>query len=77
MLAQITKDNFFYERTRTNKRCGQTQITTYKVQDVKTQETFFSMKEQGQKLGVGRHKSKQTEITKKSNSETINLQTEK
>ena len=35
------------------------------------------MKGQGQKLGVDRHKSKQTEITKKSNSETINLQTEK
>ena len=34
MLAQITRDNFFYERTRTKKRCVLAQITTYKVQDV-------------------------------------------
>ena len=26
-LAQITRDNFFYERTRTKTWCGQAQIT--------------------------------------------------
>ena len=60
VLAQIIGDNFFYERTRTNKMCVLAQITINKVQDVLAQITtdnFFSMKGQGQKLGVGRHKS--------------------
>ena len=62
MLAQITRDNFFYERTRTKKRCVLAQITTYNVQDVLAEnirDNFFCMKGQGQKLVVGSHKSKQ------------------
>ena len=37
MLAQITRDNFFYKRTRTNKRGVLAQITINKVQDVLAQ----------------------------------------
>ena len=55
---------FFYGRTRTKFRCGLTQITRNKGQGVLaqiTKDNFFSMKEQGQKLVVGRHKSQLTE----------------
>jgi len=44
VLAQITTDNFFYERTMTNKRGVLAQITINKVQDVIAQitiENFF------------------------------------
>jgi len=39
VLAQITRDNFFYGRTRTKKRCVLAQITTNKAQDVLAQNT--------------------------------------
>ena len=47
VLAQITRDNFFYGRARTKKRCLLAQITTNKVQDVLAPITrdIFSMKE--------------------------------
>ena len=44
VLAQITSDNFFYERTRTNKTCVLAQITINKVQYVLaqiTRDNFF------------------------------------
>ena len=39
MLAQITKDNFFYKRTRTKTWCEQTQITINRRKGVLTQIT--------------------------------------
>ena len=39
VLAQIIKDNFFYERTRTNNRCVLAQITINRIQDVLAQIT--------------------------------------
>jgi len=39
VLAQITKENFFYERTRTKTWCGQAQITINRRKGVLTQIT--------------------------------------
>ena len=39
VLAQITRDNFFYGRTRIKKRCVLTQITINRFQDVLAQIT--------------------------------------
>jgi len=55
---------FFYGRTRIKFWCGLTQIIRNKGQGVLaqiTKDNFFSMKGQGQKLVVGRHKSQLTE----------------
>jgi hypothetical protein len=60
VLAQITKNNFFYERTRTKIWCALVQITINKGKSGLAQITrnnIFSMKGQGQNFGVGLHKS--------------------
>jgi len=68
VLAQITRNNFFYERTRTKIWCGLAQITMNRLQLFYrntntnlsaqiTKDNFFSMKGQGKKYDMCWHKS--------------------
>jgi hypothetical protein len=57
VLAQITRDNFFYERTRAKMRCGLAPINKGQcVLAQMTRNNFFSIKGQGYVVCAG-HKS--------------------